>query len=247
MHTMTSLLRPLAALVALAIAPPALANPAGTAPVAQPTTPSRAPQPTTQRPAAPPAGQRPAQPVPPPVQLAAIDVAALPAACKPLAKQALSPTLSVAFAGRISLASCMAEHAVAPLELCDCGASIVAIDTAVAPAIALLDDVIEKADPATQALAEHAEGQLYTSFVTRMLATLPPLTPAAIESEVALRDMRKQTLEAQLAPWREAALASFQRVVDLVKVSPALASNRVVATALRDSQQRLASAAVATR
>jgi hypothetical protein len=254
MHSMTSLLRPLVALVGLAIAPTALADRGTSAPVAQPPTPSRAPQPTTQRPAAAPAGPsatRPpaAAPVVPAVQLAPIDVAALPEACKPLAKQALSPTLSVAFAGRMSLASCMAERAIAPLELCDCGESIVAIDKAAAPAIALLDEVIEKSDPATQALAEHAEGQLYNGFVTRLQATLPPLTAGATESEMALRDMRKQTLEAQLAPWREAAMASFQRVVDLVKEHPALANNRVVAAAHRDSQQRLAAAAatVATR
>jgi hypothetical protein len=134
----------------------------------------------------------------------------------------------------------MADRAIAPLSLCDCGESIVAIDSAVAPAITVLDDVIAAGDPAIQLIAEHAEGELYAGFLTRMLATLPRIGPEADEAEVALHDMRTQTLTVQLAPWREAALASFQHVIELAKAHPEIASDRTVATAIRDSQQRLA-------
>jgi hypothetical protein len=227
MHSMTSLLRTLVALVSLtALAPTAFADGPNTAAPAK-TPPAKTPRAATQ----------PA--MPPPVILAPIDLTKLPEACKPLAKQALSPTLTVALQSRISLASCMAERAVAPLELCDCGASIVAIDAAAAPAIALLDDVISNGDPAVQVLAEHAQGQLYAGFAIRMLATLPELSASAGDSERALRDMRKQTLEAQLVPWREAAMTAFQHVVDLAKAHPELAGNKAVTTAVRDSQQRL--------
>src|SRR5262249_8770 len=136
--------------------------------------------------------------------------------CKPQAKQALAPNLSVALAARITLATCMADRAIAPLQLCDCGDSIAAIDTAVKPAMALLDDVITNADPSIQVIAEHTEGKLYTGLVTRMLATLPAAAAGASEAEATLRDMRKQTLDAQLAPWREAALTSYQHVEGLL-------------------------------
>jgi hypothetical protein len=175
------------------------------------------------------------------VQLAPIDLTVIPEPCKAIAKQALAARLASALSARISLASCMAERAIAPLQLCDCADSVVAIDGAVKPALALLDDVIANGDPAMQMLAEHAVGQLYVGFATRMMATLPQVAAAASESEVALRDMRKQTLEAQLAPWREAALASFEHVVELAKAHPQVARTPAIATAVRDSQQRLAS------
>jgi hypothetical protein len=120
------------------------------------------------------------------------------------------------------------------------------VDAAVAPALRVLDDAIGAADPALEVIGEHAEGELYTGLVTRLLATLPRVGPDATGAEIALRDARKQTLEAQLGPWREAAMASFQHVVDTAKAHPELANNPAVATAVRDSQQRLA-AEVAAR
>ena len=205
-------------------------------------------------PAAAPARSAPLPPAPtrvaapPLVQLAPIDAAAIPAPCQPLAKQALADTTAVtaaaapaALSARIALASCMAERAVAPIALCDCGASIVAIDQAAKPAIDVLDDVIAKGAPVTQMMAEHAEGQLYAGFVVRLQATLPKVGAQATEAEAALYDMRKQTLEAQLATWREAEMTSFQHVVELAKAHPDLARNPTIATAVRDSEQRLAS------
>jgi hypothetical protein len=234
------------------LAPAASADPA---PSQRPGALPRGAQPATPRSTAPPAAPAAGAPAKPPtgvstgvsiVQLPPLDLSVVPEPCKPLAKQALSPSSAVAFSARISLASCMADRAIAPLSLCDCGASILAIDTAVAPAIAVLDDVIAAGAPEEQIIAEHTEGELYTGFMTRMLATLPKVGPDAGEAEIALHDMRRQTLTVQLAPWREAALASFQHVVELAKAHPAPANNRAVATAVRDSEQRLA-AEVATR
>lgn len=199
---------------------------------------SAAPQ-AAPSPVAPP-GARVAAPTPA-VPLAPIDPAKLPEACQPLAKQAQVANLSAALAARVSLATCMADRAVAPLALCDCADSVLMVDTAVAPALALLDNVIEVGDPASQVIAEHAEGTLYVGFAARLVATLPRPAPGAAEAEVTLRDLRKQTLDAQLAPWREAAMTAFQHVVDIAKAHPAMAAhNPAVASALRDSQRRLA-------
>jgi hypothetical protein len=210
--------------VALALMTAAIAN---AAPQSSAAPPARAPQ------------QRPAQPSPP-VQLAPLDLTRIPEPCKPLAKQAMAQSLAAALSARVSLASCMADRAIAPLALCDCGESVLAIDTAVAPAIAVLDNAIEVGDPAMQVIAEHAEGKLYAGFAARLLTTLPKPGPGAADTELALRDLRKQTLEAQLAPWREAAMTAFQHVVEIARAHPEVASNASAASAIRDSQQQLA-------
>ena len=222
------------------LAPAAFAGPAPSIPRAQP--------PTAQRPVTAAKGA-PAAPVVPPtpvIHLIPIDLATVPASCRTLASQAVAPNVPAALTARIALAGCLSEQAIAPLSLCDCGESIAAVDTAVAPAIALLDDVIGNADPATQVLAEHAEGALYVSFSQKLLATLPKVGPEAAEAEVSLREIRRQTLDAQLAPWREAAMTSFQHVVEVVKAHSELTANPAVASAARDSEQQLA-ATIATR
>lgn len=242
----------LASAVVTLLAAPALADraprsgaPAGPANPANP-----APRPAVPPPAAPAPAAQPRSLGPPgqpaTVQLSAIDLATVPAPCQPLARRALAASSTVALSARISLASCMADRAIAPLSLCDCGESIQAIDAATAPALAVLDDVIDAADPAVKVIAEHTEGQLYAGFVVRLLATLPRVGPGASDAEVALRDMRKQTLEAQLAPWREAALAAFQHVIEISRAHPEISGNPAVASAVRDSERQIA-ASVATR
>jgi len=192
-----------------------------------------------------PSGPPDSPPAPAP-RLTPIDPSTVPAPCQPLAKQALAAT-PVALSARISLATCLADRAVAPLTLCDCGESILAVDTATEPALALLDEVIDADDPPSQAIAEHAEGELYAGLAVRLLATLPALQPGASADEIALREMRRRTLDAQLEPWREAASHAFQRVVELARAHPELADDRAVAAAVRDSQRRLAAEPAAAR
>jgi hypothetical protein len=193
-----------------------------------------------------PAAPASARPAPAPIlQLATIDLSAVPDSCKPLANQALAPSLAAALSARISLASCLADKAIASLQLCDCGASIQEIDAAAAPALALLDEAFNVGEPATQVIAAHAKGQLYTGFAVRLVGTLPAVNPGASDAEAALRGMRAQTLEAQLAPWREAAAAAFQRALEIAKAHPELAGNAAVARAVSDSQQKLAAAVTA--
>jgi hypothetical protein len=215
-------MRTLVTLISLTVVVPAAFADVPAAAKPQPAPSRAAPPQGAQAPGRPGVAQTPAA-QPPMVQLAPIDLTVIPEPCKAIAKQALAARLANALSARISLASCMAERAIAPLQLCDCADSVVAIDGAVKPALALLDDVIANGDPAMQVLAEHAVGRLYLGFATRMMATVPQVAPGAAEAEVALRDMRMQTLEAQLAPWREAALTSFEHVVELARSHPQLA------------------------
>jgi hypothetical protein len=214
-------------------------------PAAIPAQPAAPPRPTGPPPDSLPVPSAPSEspPAPPPPaapRFTPVDPSAVPEGCLPLARQAQAAS-PAALSARISLAICLADRAVAPLALCDCGESILAVDTAAEPALALLDEVIDAADPASQAIAEHAEGELHAGFAARLLATLPALGPGASAAETALREMRRQTLEAQLAPWREAATRSFQRVVELARAHPELAAHPAAATAVRDSRQRLGS------
>jgi hypothetical protein len=238
-------MRTLSLVVSLTVfASPALADRAPSGPRAQ----SPAPSPTAQAPAVPPRIAS-TPPLPATRQLSPIDPASVPDACRSLAQQAQAPAAAVAFPARISLASCMADRAIAPIALCDCGESIAAVDQAAGPAVAILDEVIDATqhiDPALQLIAEHAEGDLYVGFSTRLLATLPRPNPEAGEAEFTLRDLRHQTLEAQLGPWHETAMASFQRVVEVAQAHPEIAHQPVVAAAVRDSQQQL-TANVASR
>jgi hypothetical protein len=234
-------MRPFAVLAAVAVlGSSAVADRAPAAAPVQPAVPSRpiAPSgsPDSQPPASP--ADRPSPPAA--SRLTPIDPSTVPAPCQSLAQPALAAS-PAALSARISLASCLADRAVAPLTLCDCGESILAVDTATEPALALLDEVIDADDPATQAIAEHAEGALYAGLTVRLLATLPALRPGAPAAEIALREMRRQTLDAQLAPWREAASRAFQRAVELAGAHPELAGNPAVTAAVRDSQHRLAS------
>lgn len=206
---------------------------------AQPTVPSRPTAPSSPPDRLPAPTASPASPPAPPApRLTPIDPASVPAACQSLAKQALAPG-PAALSARISLAVCMADRAMASLALCDCGESILAVDTAAEPVLALLDEVIDAGDPASQVIAEHAEGELHAGFTVRLLATLPPLRPDASPAETTLREMRRQTLDAQLAPWRDAAARSFQRAVELARAHPELADHTAVKAAVRDSQERL--------
>jgi len=230
-------MRPFAVLVVAAVlASPAAADRTPAPAPAHPAVPPRPTAPPATPPATPAASPAPAGLTPP--ALTPINPAAVPEPCRSQATQAAAPR--AAPAARVALASCLADRAVASLSLCDCGESILAIDTAAEPAQALLDELIDAGDPVTQALAAHAQGELYAGFLVRLVATLPPLGPGASDAEATLRDLRRQTLDAQLGPWREDAVRAFQRVVDLAKDHPELASNPAVMTAVRDSQRRLA-------
>jgi hypothetical protein len=179
-----------------------------------------------------------APPRSPSVNLVPIVVAELPQTCRAVGKQTQNPTLAVALQARISLAGCLADDAIDKLDLIDAGESIVALDAATERSVELLDEVAAAGDPASAILAHAARGDLYVTLRIRMLSTIaaPDPTPESI----ALHDARQQFLELQLEPWQAQARRAFERVVELAKANPALAKNPLVQTAVRASQQRLA-------
>lgn len=173
----------------------------------------------------------------PAVNLAPIDLTTIPERCLAIAKQAGARSLPLALAARISLASCLPAAKLAGQTLVDSQDSIDVVEAANQPSFALLEEVTAAGDPTQRLIAEHTRGELYTAMAVRMLQTVP--LPDGDESSVALHASRTELLETLVAPWRERATQSYQRVVELAKASPQLARNPVVQSAVRAAKQRL--------
>lgn len=179
-------------------------------------------------------------------RLPAIDLAQVPLRCRATAVRANGSNLRLVMPARISLASCVFHEKVAVLALLDTQESVIALDQAAGPSLAYLDEVIARGEPAFQAIAHHAKGQLYTSMATRMRNTVPPSTDPRPEA-VALRDSRLAIVDAMIAPWRDQALDAHRAVVAVVGATPALAHDRSVQPLVRESRALLAEASVAVR
>lgn len=196
--------------------------------------PRRPPAPRTEVPASRPIAAPPAAAA----ALSPIEVAELPAQCKAIGKQATAANVPTALSARISLASCLADTRLATLTLLDCEESVLAVEEATKPSVALLDEVSAAArDDAMKIVAERAKAELYVQMTTRMLATVPP--PGTTASSIAMHDVRRGILDGLLARWRDAAAVSYERILAIVKVRPALERDPVVATAVRIAKDRL--------
>jgi len=252
---------------------PDRSGPAAPAPSQQPA-PAQAPAPgttpTTEPPNAPPAPAKPAseqtpipptdKPAPAPVDqpaprandtqssapAPAIDVASAPPACRSAGKLVSSPDRNAAAAAKVSLALCVANAQLAPLELVDAEASIRDVDAATAASLAMLDEVVAAGQPHWQVVALHAEGDLLVTMSKRMLATVPATGASDPQSVVALHDSRMAMLQPRVQPWLDRAQQAFGEVDRIAKAHPELARQQQAATAITDSRARLTNG-VATR
>lgn len=185
-----------------------------------------------------PAQRQPGAPAASATSLAPIDLAAIPEQCRPIAKQAVAPVLPVALSSRISLAACLADVGLAPLQLCDCEDSVLAIDSATKRSVELLDEVIARSqNPATTLTAHRAKAELYTNVTVRMTATIPP--PGATEAAIALHEARKTILDGMLVRWRTAAARSYEQILRIAKANPRLERDPAIANAVRIARDRL--------
>ena len=187
-------------------------------------------------PATPPAKAAPKTPA---TNLAPIVVADLPQQCHSIAKQAAgAASLQTLLSARISLAACLADVGLAPLKLCDCEESILAIDDATKRSVELLDEVITATRaPAMKITAHRAKAELYTNVMVRMASTIPP--PGTTEASIALHEARRTILEGMLGRWRTAAAASYEQILAIAKANPKLERDPAIATAVRMAKDRL--------
>jgi len=194
------------------------------------------------------AAPAPAQTAPTPAQSATtppvtlIEVDELPEACLEMGKLAGSQSKTQALSARISLASCLADQNSKSLVLCDCEQSVIDVNEAIDPSLALLDEVVLYGDPATRILARYAQGEILSGFAQRMLATVPaPLN--ASEEAIALRDTRLDILLPLIQPWQERARAAYADVDKIARANPQLAKNPAVLAAVRSTRAKLSQSA----
>ena len=183
--------------------------------------------------------QAPVQaPAPAGPTLTHLDPTSVPEKCKPFAKEAEAPSLNRKLSARISLASCLADYKVKPLVLCDCEQSVIDINNAAQLPITLLDEVYMMGDATMQILARQAKGDLISSFVQRIQATVPPPVNGTPEA-IALQQTRLDLLQPMLQPWNDQARAAYTDVDKLAKANPKLAKNPAVVAAVRSSRTKL--------
>ena len=142
---------------------------------------------------------------------------------------------------RISLSSCLVEHKLKPLVLCDCQQSVADIDAATTLPLTLLDEVYTAGDPAMKILARQAKGDLMLGLVQRMQNTVPPAVNATPEAQE-LRQTRIDMLTPMLVPWQDAAKAAFKEVDIIAKANPQLAKNQAVVAAVRAARAKMGAA-----
>jgi hypothetical protein len=115
--------------------------------------------------------------------------AQLPERCRPLAAVPVSAVISDPdFAAHVSVASCLAEEALAAAPMRADAAGVAALDRAVAPALAILDDVIGHGDAHWRAFGEAAKADLYRGLAVRLRASVPSAGD-------------RSAIEALVAPW----------------------------------------------
>ena len=179
--------------------------------------------------------------------LTKLDPESIPEQCKSLAKEADATSINRALSARISLSSCLVDHKLKPLVLCDCEQSVQDINAATSLPLTLLDEVYTAGDPSMKILARQAKGDMMLGIVQRMQNTVPPPVNATPEAQQ-LRVTRVDMLTPMLVPWQDAARAAFKEVEIIAKANPQLAKNPAVLAAVRAARSKLEPAAqTATR
>lgn len=171
-----------------------------------------------------------AQPAAPaPVRL---DPAKLPQSCQQFAAPA--PTARLQLAARISLANCLASERLDALQLGnDPERSRRQLTEAIAPSVALLDQVIAQGDPSARIMAQHAKGDLYIGLVVRLRNTVPPV-PAGSSNQQHLAYLQRE-IEPRTYDWLARADRAFGDVRDVANANPAIVDDPVVGNVIANS------------
>lgn len=115
-------------------------------------------------------------------------------------------------AAHVSVANCLAESAMNELALASDDASIAKLDQAVAPSLAILDNVIRVGDPYWKLIAEDAKRDIYAGMIVRERGTVPGTDVVA-----------RNELEPKLARWQSGAEDAIAAILELGHEHPALA------------------------
>jgi hypothetical protein len=163
--------------------------------------------------------------------LAKLDVTKIPEQCRVFA-HAAQPTLATQLAARLSIANCAAQvhlDAVRP-TLVEPGASQTAIDRAILPSVALLDEIIAQrdTDPGYAILAARAKSDLYAAAAVRLRDIVPHGDTLTSPRAYRLRDQEVAIIDPLAAPWLASADEALRDVTHIAERNPSMQGNAVI-------------------
>jgi hypothetical protein len=162
-------------------------------------------------------------------QRTAVDARTLPKACAPLAwipqdARTVTPVIEA----YTSIAGCIVRERTRGFDLHPDSKSVDQLDIAVAPALALLDSVIETGDATHQIIALHAKADIYQGLTTRLRNSMRANPDYAQRKEV----------DRLTVAWNEHARDANLRVTQIAAGNPgAVRGNPVVTYAVQDAQR----------
>lgn len=163
----------------------------------------------------------------------------VPPACRSM-EHGAAPTLQIQLEQRVSVASCMASIRLDALRsLGKPETAIPALANAVAPSIAMLDEVIAQGDARPQIIAEHAKGDLYVALAVRLRNTVPPVGPLSAGPALKIHDAAHAVLEPSAQAWVAAADQAFTQVEQIATIHPELDRDPVIIHAVQLSTDGL--------
>src|SRR5258708_31172654 len=115
-----------------------------------------------------------------------------------------------AFEAHISFAHCAASARLQALaNVADDDAGMKAVQGAIEPSVAILDDVIKAGDAQYTVIAEALKAQLWIAAAVRMRNTIPGITMTTVGEPLADHDRRHAALEPKIKPWLEHAASGY--------------------------------------
>ncbi len=142
-----------------------------------------------------------------------------------------------AISARIAAGNCLARESIKLVPVSEANLETAnALAAAVAPAIALLDNVIAAGDPYYAMLAEDSKRDIYQGMVVRLRRVVPPLNKVA-----------RREADMLVANWLDSVALSTVRITELAETDPDAANRDEVITAIAQRAAAEEATGVATR
>jgi hypothetical protein len=151
-----------------------------------------------------------------------------------------TPTLQIQLEARVSVATCVASASLDGVPRMRPDGAPAAFADAVAPALAMLDEVIAKAhdEPRAAIIAYGAKANIYAGLIVRVRNNIPPMM-GATSTQLAMLEHAHDDIEQDLVPWVDRLEVSYSAIAALARVHPELGGDPVMQTAVRDSHGAL--------
>ena len=147
-----------------------------------------------------------------------------------------APTKLIQLEARISIASCVASEALDRTPRQRPSRALAELGADVAPAIAMLDEVLDQArdEPRAAIIADSAKANLYMSVVVRARSMLPSMEATSPDDVMVALEAAHRALELEAVPLVDQAEVAYSAIAALARLHPEL-RDPVIQTAVRDS------------